>query len=363
MISVIVPVYEEEKYLGYCLDSIIGQTYGDIEIIIVDDASKDNSCDIIREYAKKDKRIRCFFNKANLGAGPTRNVGIENAKGDYIAFIDCDDWVDKDYLEIMFREVQKEPKLDLVLVGSTVYDGNRYIKRIVKDKLYESGRDYAKDMLMGKVPTGGGNLSKLYSRRVTQNVRYKNFRCAQDGLFSRECLIHLNKVKTIDYCGYYYRTYQEIRHETRAAKTPNFYEKQIECAALTISAVENTLKHFKLDDNACITYVQTFKWTEFKILYERIFFDVYISMSFHRRINCMKQLLNNFYPPQMIDYVDIKKKKMLKRAFDKNSFLVFYVWMLFQPNSLKNIFFANIFPRNSHRGAFVRKVYTTIKKH
>ena len=361
MISVIVPVYEEEKYLGYCLDSIINQTYRDIEIILVDDASRDGSVEIIKEYMHKDSRIRCFFNEENKGAGPTRNVGIDNARGDYIAFVDCDDWIDKDYLKVMAREIAADPNLDLVVVGAFTYDGKLFKKLVQSNKLYESGKAYAMDMLSGKVANGGGNLSKLYSRRVIDKVRYRNYRCAQDGLFSRECLIYLTRVKTIDFCGYYYRIYQEVRHETRAAKTPEFYEKQIECSALTVKAAFAALQEFNINDKICREYVQRFKWTEFEILYKRILFDVYIKMSIKRKINCIKKLLRNFAPPKMLYYVEVTNKGLLQRAFNKKSFGLFYVWMLYQPNSLRYILYANIFPQNTNRGKAIRKVYYSIK--
>lgn len=362
MISVIVPVYEEEKYLGYCLDSLLNQTYKNIEIIIVDDASKDGSINIINDYAKKDSRIKCFFNEENMGAGPTRNIGISNAKGEYITFVDCDDWIDKDYLNTMYHEIEMDPDIDLIVVGSYTYDGKSYKKTSLEEKLYKTGKAYVTDMMKGEVPNSGGNHSKLYSKRVVDNVRYRSYRCAQDGLFSRECLMYINKAKTVAYSGYYYRTYQEIRHETRAAKTPEFYEKQVECSALTVQAAEKALKKFHINNEECKEYVRKFKWTEFEILYRRILFDVYIKMSVKRKISCIKMLLYRFSPPNMLAYVDVKNKGLLQQAFRKNSFGLFYLWMLRQPNSFQYILYANLFPKNTYRGKVVRNIYNFLKR-
>ena len=98
LISIIVPVYKAEKYLSECIDSIISQTYENFELILIDDGSPDNSGKICDEYAEKDKRIK-VIHKENAGVSSARNIGLDNASGEYIAFIDSDDFVDKQYLE------------------------------------------------------------------------------------------------------------------------------------------------------------------------------------------------------------------------------------------------------------------------
>jgi glycosyltransferase involved in cell wall biosynthesis len=109
IISVIIPVYNVEKYLSQCLDSILGQTFTDFELLLVDDGTPDNSGLICDEYAEKDYRIRVFHQK-NLGASASRNIGIDNAKGEYIVFVDSDDYVEEDYLSHLY---QSRPNEDL----------------------------------------------------------------------------------------------------------------------------------------------------------------------------------------------------------------------------------------------------------
>ena len=94
-ISVIVPVYNVEKYLHRCVDSILAQTFNDFELLLIDDGSKDKSGAICDEYAAKDSRVR-VFHKENGGVSSARNLGLENAKGDWIIFIDSDDWIADD---------------------------------------------------------------------------------------------------------------------------------------------------------------------------------------------------------------------------------------------------------------------------
>ena len=97
-VSVIVPVFNVEKYLRQCLDSILQQTYQNLEIIIINDGSTDGSDAICREYAGKDSRIS-YFAKENTGISDTRNVGIRQATGEYVTFVDSDDWVEHTYVE------------------------------------------------------------------------------------------------------------------------------------------------------------------------------------------------------------------------------------------------------------------------
>ena len=96
LISIIVPIYNVEKYLRQCLESISEQTYKNFECLLINDGSPDNSAEICREYVEKDARFR-YFEKENGGLASARNLGIKYSKGKYISFIDSDDWVEPDY--------------------------------------------------------------------------------------------------------------------------------------------------------------------------------------------------------------------------------------------------------------------------
>lgn len=107
LVSIIVPVYNTEEYIRQCLDSILNQTYQNFECLLINDGSSDNSSDICREYVAKDTRFR-YFKKENGGVSSARNLGIELSEGDYITFIDSDDWVDSDYLEVLYSAILEE---------------------------------------------------------------------------------------------------------------------------------------------------------------------------------------------------------------------------------------------------------------
>lgn len=130
MISVIVPVYNSEKYLHRCIDSILAQTYTDFELLLIDDGSTDSSGAICDEYARKDSRVR-VFHKKNGGVSSARNLGLDNAQGEWITFVDTDD---KLYSPRVLFELLKYAKVDLVVSASCFNYTNRKVKVQLEDK-------------------------------------------------------------------------------------------------------------------------------------------------------------------------------------------------------------------------------------
>ena len=138
LISVIVPVYNVEKYIKKCLDSIIYQTYKNIEIILVDDGSTDNSGIICDVYKERDKRIK-VIHKKNNGVSAARNTGIENANGKWISFVDSDDWIDKNYFEILISKIYNND-IDCILCcyNRVVKNNVEKVKYVTEEKNYTS---------------------------------------------------------------------------------------------------------------------------------------------------------------------------------------------------------------------------------
>ena len=127
-ISVIVPIYNVEKYLGRCLDSILASTFEDIEVILVDNCGQDNSRAICDEYAAKDNRIQIVENPHNMGVSAARNNGMNHAHGKYISFVDSDDYIDRTMFEKLYKAMERE---NVDMVGCNVWsvetDGNKEI--------------------------------------------------------------------------------------------------------------------------------------------------------------------------------------------------------------------------------------------
>ena len=183
-ISVLIPVYNTEKYLKKCLDSVINQTLEDIEIIIVNDGSKDNSQKIIDEYARKDNRIK-YYIQENSGLGATRNKGIELATGEYIAFLDSDDWVENEYYELMYNNAIQSNS-DIVISDYIVDTYN--VSTIYKNEYNEhSKEDYLKEVAMRN--TSAFSWNKLYKRKliIENNLSFPirdNFENIEDQYFT-----------------------------------------------------------------------------------------------------------------------------------------------------------------------------------
>ena len=123
LISVIVPIYNVEKYLRQCLDSIQNQTYQNFECLLINDGSPDNSADICREYVEKDSRFK-YFEKENGGLSDARNYGIRQSKGSYLTFVDSDDWLEHDALDRLYGALRKG-NADISIGRFNCYDNSR----------------------------------------------------------------------------------------------------------------------------------------------------------------------------------------------------------------------------------------------
>lgn len=181
-ISVIIPVYNSDEYLAKCLESVINQTYQDIEIILVDDGSTDRSLEICRRYAKKDERISVFHQK-NKGAVSARKMGVKNANGEYIAFVDSDDWIAPCLLCALYQSAERY-QADIVASGCMVEQGEEsfpktnqfaamcYDKKALKDKVYPSML-YFEDNSLYRFGILQYLWGKLYRRTLIKDCIWK----------------------------------------------------------------------------------------------------------------------------------------------------------------------------------------------
>ncbi|MBR5851395.1 MAG: glycosyltransferase family 2 protein [Bacteroidaceae bacterium] len=199
-ISVIVPVYNAEKYLHRCIDSILAQTYIDFELLLINDGSKDNSGAICDEYAAKDARVR-VFHKENGGVSSARNCGLDNATGKYICFIDSDDWVDANYLEELIPNEGED-----MVVCAFMYDTMETfpLSDIVRDKQnIESVLHILLDHMAVCSP-----WSKILCRDIIErnHIRFDTKVCAgEDMLFICDYFSSgINKIRTISFPLYHY---------------------------------------------------------------------------------------------------------------------------------------------------------------
>lgn len=226
-VSVIIPVYNVEKYLKRCLESVINQTYDNYEIICVNDCSPDNCQKILEEYSKKyPGLIRTIVNEKNVGLGKTRERGIANSEGEYILFVDSDDYIKRDYIEQYYNTMQKE-KVDVVVGGYIRDTDGKLRKHSVSNSVWS-------------IVTYPIACAKMFRKAflVENNIGFSEIRCGEDIFFSLAVFYNKAKYKVMDYCGYYY-------YFNRASITGSMnYEKNHE--AFVASIYEEFMKKYDL---------------------------------------------------------------------------------------------------------------------
>lgn len=213
-ISVIVPVYNVELYLGECLNSLLGQTCRDIEVICVDDGSTDSSPDLLRRYALRDRRVR-VVRQENAGAGVARNTGIEQATGKYLFFCDPDDWTEATMLE-SFYEKAEATQADVVIASILRFDSatrqnaphRKAIPRSVLEKLDSQGAISSSQLADELFVVGGnGPCNKFFRHSLIaeKHLRFQPLRRTNDLFFVNAALASSSRIAFIDYAFYHYR--------------------------------------------------------------------------------------------------------------------------------------------------------------
>ncbi len=197
-ISVIVPVYNVEKYLKRCLDSLVNQTLKEIEIIVVNDGSPDESEKIILEYLEKYRNIK-YYKKENAGLSVARNYGISKSSGEYIAFVDSDDYVDTSMLQKMYEKA-KEKDYDVVACSvSMVLDDGKYIST-VKTGLKNDNSDIKENMIT-IYPSA---WNKIYKKELFDKVLFKKNVWFEDVEFLYRLFPYINNIGIVNESLYYY---------------------------------------------------------------------------------------------------------------------------------------------------------------
>jgi glycosyltransferase involved in cell wall biosynthesis len=209
MISVIVPIYNSETYLKDCLESILGQTYRDWECILVDDGSADGSPDLIDSYCSLDSRLRAIH-QDNHGVSYARNVGIDHACGEYVTFVDSDDWIEGQYLERLYETISGHDA-DLSICGlQQVFSDGRKKKFHVKDDSFplDAGHE-AEFVSLNRSSLLFGPVVKLYRTDLLRDFRNVRFEegCSfgEDLIFNYRYLEHVDSVAVVSDILYNYR--------------------------------------------------------------------------------------------------------------------------------------------------------------
>lgn len=284
LVSVIIPVYNVEKYLEQCLDSIINQTLKDIEIICVDDGSTDRSLEILQEYKEKDNRIKVLTQK-NLYAGVARNTGLKVATGKYLSFLDSDDFFELNMLEEMYNKAEKDNS-DIVICGWHNYDNN--LQKVIKDfrisyKYVEkspfSPYDFRKELFDICKPNP---WTKLFRHQffIDNNLYFEDCICCNDITCICLSMVLAKKISIVDKCFIYYRSNQSNNITANR-------NKNLDSVLYAINKLEEKLKKLNL--------YKDFKQTFFK--------KALISYNFGRNVKNRLELARSILSSELFTYI------------------------------------------------------------
>ena len=306
-VSVIVPVYNTEMYLNRCLDSLVNQSLKEIEILVINDCSTDNSKNILDEYEKKYQNIKVFHNKTNKGIGYNRNLGIKKASGEFIGFIDSDDWVEKNMFEKMYNKAKRD-NLDLVICN--------YFRKLMKeDELIDIESDfnikYFDNTSLEKSPNllldiNTAPWNKLYKKELIENIKFPEDLKYEDAVFVMESLAEAKNIGMVeDKLNYYL-----VRSKS---ETTVMNEKVFDILTIT-KIIENNFKKTKYYDDIkdfveayiitnLFRYTLQQKYQEDKLLKNKFIDEVfnYLNDSFPnwkknkiwKKRNCIKRLIES----------------------------------------------------------------------
>ena len=241
-VSVIMPVYNVEKYLGEAIESVLNQTYTDFELLLINDRSTDNSKEICRNYSERDSRITLLENNSkNHGPGPTRNIGLDYATGEYVYFMDADDWADEELLQCAVNRMQ-ETNADIVQFGAIYerYDGNS------SEQYFWSGKDILtkdeikRDFFYYWKENRNSLWMHLFRKKVVEAIRFENIIIGEDISYIMDVLCNAEKIAYIAKALYHYR-YVE------GSTSHRWIKNTIECREIIWNHQLNFLKSFQED--------------------------------------------------------------------------------------------------------------------
>lgn len=245
LISIIVPVYNASKYLRRCVESILSQTYSAFELLLIDDGSNDSSGAICDEYANYDSRVR-VFHKDNGGVSSARNIGIQNSQGVFIAFIDCDDEVESDYLEVLHDQI-KISNSQLVCSYAKVFHEGKCLSEEHPEGILESDI-IARYLTDYELRTTSAPWGKIFIRSIiTENsITFdESMSIGEDTLFLFDYLSCCNKMSIVNKTSYhYYINEQSLVRRINSIESELYSYNRINliCSSILTNSTDDNIK-------------------------------------------------------------------------------------------------------------------------
>ena len=317
-ISVIVPVYNSEQYLNCCIDSILSQTFTDFELLLINDGSTDSSSVICNEYAEIDKRVR-VFHKPNGGVSSARNMGLDNACGEWITFVDSDDLIGSSYLEDMIVKADA----DLIVSSFQIIGNDEWFDNSIDESYYS--QDEIKFFLDKYVLSTVlcAPWCKLFKNSLISDLRFNiKLSSNEDSVF---VLNYINKIRT-----------------TRTVKSFKYQYRRGICESLSVKSLQVDEYRYIIEEYSKIfliiekkfgydgTYARISRlWSIYRICINALRM---MNLSHVDKYNTLVRLLNDINVLEIIQYCPPQKKGLRQRLFDylalHKKYLILYIYII-----------------------------------
>ena len=313
--SFIIPVFNAGKYIKKCLKSILNQSMDDFEIICIDDSSTDNSLEILKNFSQMDDRIVVHSNKKNKGAGISRNIGLNYATGEYIAFVDADDWIEKDFCETLYNNAKTNDS-DIVLFNSIEYnldDTSRKRIYFPKNEVNENevfNYNYDKNLILNRFFV---IWSKIYKREFIEKIKFNDLRIFEDIPFHVESMITAKRISYVPKELYNYRKLNENSEQNFKVKTEN---------AFTLFEIFNIVEDILIQYNSFENLKENF--IKFKILESKNVFDKLELMHKQKAYSVIKKEFKKINPFD-IPEIDQNYKNFYSIIYNSSDFTEFNI--------------------------------------
>lgn len=334
LITVIIPVYNAEKYLGRGIDSVLNQTYENLELILVNDGSKDSSLEVCNKYVKKDSRVR-VISQENSGVSVARNTGIKAASGKYVTFIDSDDYIELDFLENSIKYAEE--------VGAELYIGGYFEDIYTDDKLISTSKSMGPgdvetvDTLIHNVFNGypveciQTCWGKLYLKHIINenNIEFaQDISMGEDQIFNYQYLLNCSSIIFDDKCYYHYLRINEGSLTCR-------YHDNIYGMSIEIARALYNLKPLLSDENKVYMDLyagrKVFTCIQYMFSYNK-------DLDYNTTIKKIKEVREDFFVKNLMKYIDrFKRREKLTLIFLKYN-LIHGIYVMYSlSTSLRNM--------------------------
>lgn len=316
LVSIIVPIYNSKNFINRCMDSLVNQTYENIEIIAIDDGSKDNSLDILKQYAKKDKRIK-VFSQLNQGPSAARNTGLEKSIGDYIMFVDIDDYIDLEMVRLLVKNIDKS-KSTLVLCNNNEVWSDRVEQRKVLD---DNDTNISKSKVIKSIASGKAGLvcGKLFSKNIIDkhNIKFdKDVNMCEDQMFFLNISVHCEKFIYVSKSLYYYDRTNEN------SITIKYQRNAIDNQIYVIHRIKEILNNSNLDNEEISLIINSRYMNAINYCISNEILDMKIYNVKSKIFNIKYIIYNNKLKEDICEATPSSiRESMIIKAFKKNNYI------------------------------------------